>query len=188
MQLVDQEFAVFIYNEIYSLYTKNELTTKDRILRYRSLLEDIYKEIVKNDKFVNLIDLNTRIIYVSKEYNISKEIINLAYKLKRISTRAAYDQSFRPNQNDAKVCLSIISNIIKHISRIEIPEEISNLINGIDIKIYDEYSTRDIKSEKFDIKYIICPAHRITKEIIIFSEQYKIKLELVKNTEEIVLS
>ncbi|HOM66182.1 MAG TPA: AAA domain-containing protein [Ignavibacteriales bacterium] len=155
MQLVDQEFAVFIYNEIYSLYTKNELTTKDRILRYRSLLEDIYKEIVKNDKFVNLVDLNARIIYVSKEYNISKEIINLAYKLKRISTRAAYDQSFRPNQNDEKVCLSVISNIIKHISRIEIPEEISNLINGIDIKIYDEYSTRDIKSEKFDIFGIV---------------------------------
>ena len=60
-------------------------------------------------------------------------------------------------------------------------EKIEIIYMGFSLEVLEKL----LKSEKFDIKYIICPAHRITKEIIIFSEQYKIKLELVKNTEEI---
>jgi len=69
MKYIDKQLGRLLFERLYENIINSKLTPKERIPKYRSILEDLFKALT-NDSSSYLSSLNSRSIYVYREYKI----------------------------------------------------------------------------------------------------------------------
>lgn len=125
MQHVSHAQASLWYENIETILRTPGLTEKERIPKYRTTLESLFRELVK-DETRYLDGLNARIVFITTEYNTPRHIKNLAHHLRTFANAVIHEAEFSANPSDDARCLYALATVIAHFSGTEIPELIRN--------------------------------------------------------------
>ncbi len=123
MQYIDRTQAALLYENIDHVLRTEGLTEKERIPKYRTILESLFRELVSDEKRY-LDNLNARIVFITTEYKVPLTIKNLAHHLRRFANTVVHEANFLTTPADDARCLYALTSVIAHFSYTEIPEQI----------------------------------------------------------------
>jgi len=120
MQHISHAQAALLYENIEQLLRTERLTEKERIPKYRTSLESLFRELTSDEKRY-LDGLNNRIVYITTEYKTPKDVKNLAHHLRTFANSVVHEENFQAGPADDARCLYALSTVIAHFSQTEIP-------------------------------------------------------------------
>ncbi len=120
MQQITQIQAKALYEHIELILRSDGLTEKERIPKYRSVLDSLFKDLVSDEKRY-LDGLNARIIFITTEYKTLNDIKNLAHHLRIFANSVVHEIDFPSNKVDDARCIYALSTVVAHFSGTEIP-------------------------------------------------------------------
>ncbi|MEZ4942146.1 MAG: ATP-dependent helicase [Saprospiraceae bacterium] len=120
MRYIDQAQATQLYENIELALQTTGLTEKERIPKYRTILEALFRMLTSDAKR-QLDGLYARIVFVTTEYEIPAAIKDLAHHLRIFANDVVHKMDVRPGPGDDARCLYALATVIAHFSRAEIP-------------------------------------------------------------------
>ncbi len=120
MQYISHAQAALLYENVENILRSPGLTEKERIPKYRSCLESLFRELTSDEKRY-LDSLHSRIVFITTEYNTPAEIKNLAHHLRIFANKVVHDTDFPASPSDDARCLYALATVIAHFSQTEIP-------------------------------------------------------------------
>jgi DNA replication ATP-dependent helicase Dna2 len=121
MQYISHAQAALLYENVESILRSQGLTEKERIPKYRSCLESLFRELTSDEKRY-LDSLHSRIVFITTEYNTPLDIKNLAHHLRIFANNVVHETKFPASPSDDARCLYALATVIAHFSQTEIPE------------------------------------------------------------------
>jgi len=121
MQYISHAQAALLYENVENILRAQGLTEKERIPKYRTCLESLFRELTSDEKRY-LDGLNNRIVFVTTEYNSPPEITHLANYLRRFANAVVHEEKAQAGPEDDARCLYALTKSIAHFSQTEIPE------------------------------------------------------------------
>jgi len=95
MQYIDQAQANFLYENIETILRTEGLSEKERIPKYRTILESLFRQLTADEKRY-LDNLSARIAFITTEYNTPQEIKNLAHHLRIFANDVVHNMGVQP--------------------------------------------------------------------------------------------
>lgn len=151
MKLLDKEFVNYKYEQIENLISNQQISLKDKILNYKIILEDIYKELSAPFSNVFLNDLSARIIFISHQYKVNKKISIYATTLNKIAKKALLTSENHIQDVTEKHSIYILCKILGYFSNYQAPENISNLISDVKDEDFIQIETKKLDDQLFDL-------------------------------------
>ncbi|MBV6439128.1 MAG: RecBCD enzyme subunit RecD [Saprospiraceae bacterium] len=121
MQYIDQAQANFLYENIENILRTGGLSEKERIPKYRTVLESLFKQLTSDEKRY-LDGLNARIVFITTEYNTPPDIKNLAHHLRTFANDVVHNMEIQVNPADDARCLYALATVVAHFSQTQIPD------------------------------------------------------------------
>jgi DNA replication ATP-dependent helicase Dna2 len=101
-----------------------QLGPKEKIPKYRSILEDLFKALTA-DAFQYINGLLARTSYVFKEYDVPKNIIDCTNGLRIHANKVVHESDFIPGHLDEQRCVYQLAEVVAYFSKLNIPATIS---------------------------------------------------------------
>ncbi|GHU88878.1 hypothetical protein FACS189476_06760 [Spirochaetia bacterium] len=122
MNILSKKKADNYYNTVKSICSSPD-QFKNKILNLGTNLEDLFKEITKNEveTFANL---HTRQKYIEETYNIAEEISQSYHKLRMLANNVRHESSFVVNNDDYIKSVERLMATIEYFSDVPIPMDI----------------------------------------------------------------
>ncbi|MCC7466426.1 MAG: ATP-dependent helicase [Saprospiraceae bacterium] len=121
MQYISSDFARYLFDELELTLRNPGLTETERIPKYRSFLDALFKELTRDEKrYLN--DLNNRITFIATEYNTPEPVKNLAHHLRRFANSVVHGDNTQPGPADDALCLYALATVTAHFGQQEIPD------------------------------------------------------------------
>jgi hypothetical protein len=116
MKFIDKQLGQLFYDRIFETLSNSKLSPKERIPKYRTILDDIFKGLTadSNQMFG---DLFARTAFVFREYETLPEIKDQVHSLRRYSNRVVHESDFIPGNQDEKRSVYQLSEIIKYYTK-----------------------------------------------------------------------
>ena len=121
MQYIDQAQANFLYENIETILRTEGLSEKERIPKYRTILESLFRQLTADEKRY-LDNLSARIAFITTEYNMPQEIKNLAHHLRTFANDVVHNIDVQPSPSDDARCLYALATVVSHFSQSDIPD------------------------------------------------------------------
>lgn len=121
MQYIDQAQANFLYESIEAILQTEGLSEKERIPKYRTVLESLFKQLTSDEKRY-LDNLSARIAFITTEYDTPKDIKNLARHLRVFANDVIHKIDFQADPSDDARSLYALATVISHFSKTGIPD------------------------------------------------------------------
>ena len=121
MQYIDQAQANFLYENIETILRTEGLSEKERIPKYRTILESLFRQLTADEKRY-LDNLSARIAFITTEYNTPQEIKNLAHHLRIFANDVVHNIGVQPSPSDDARCLYALATVVSHFSQSDIPD------------------------------------------------------------------
>ncbi len=125
MQYIDPALATQLYESIEHVLKQEGLTEKERIPKYRAVLEELFRQLTADEQR-QLDGLYARIVFVTTEFSVPAGIKDLAHHLRIFANNVVHKIEFSAGPADDARCLYALATVIAHFSRSGIPEEIRN--------------------------------------------------------------
>ena len=138
MKYIDKQLGIILFERIEENISNTTLSPKERIPKYRSILDDLFKGLT-NDINQHIYGLSARSIYIFKEYDIPKNIINYTHSLRKFANKVVHETDFTPTKTDDLRSVYQLAEVIAYFSKSKIPEKIFN---------YYKLVLDDIKKER----------------------------------------
>lgn len=137
MKNIDKQLGHLLFDRLEEYIYNPKLSPKERIPKYRSILEDLFKALTTDAKQY-ISGLNARSIYTFREYEIPNNIKIQTDSLRKFSNRVVHETDFIPTQIDDFKCAFQLAEIVSFFSQ-----------ELISVKISDYYksSLAEIKKE-----------------------------------------
>lgn len=113
-----------MYENIENVLRTEGLSERERIPKYRTILESLFKQLTSDEKRY-LDSLYARITFITIEYKTPLVIKNLAHHLRLFANDVVHKMDFPAGPADDARCLYALATVIAHFSQTEIPEQIS---------------------------------------------------------------
>ncbi len=121
MQYISKAQASLLYENVENILRTQGLTEKERIPKYRTSLESLFRELTSDEKRY-LDSLHGRIVFITTEYNTQSDIKDLAHHLRIFGNKLVHESKFPAGPADDARCLYALATVIAHFSQTEIPE------------------------------------------------------------------
>lgn len=121
MQYIEQAQANFLYENIETILRTEGLSEKERIPKYRTTLESLFRQLTADEKRY-LDNLSARIAFITTEYNTPQEIRNLAHHLRIFANDVVHNIGVQPSPSDDARCLYALAAVVSHFSQSDIPD------------------------------------------------------------------
>lgn len=121
MQYIDQVQANFLYENIENILRTEGLSERERIPKYRTVLESLFKQLTSDEKHY-LDGLNARIVFITTEYNTPPDIKNLAHHLRLCANDVVHKIDFQASPSNDARCLYSLATVVSHFSQSDIPD------------------------------------------------------------------
>lgn len=121
MQYISHAQAVLLYENVENILRSQGLTEKERIPKYRSCLESLFRDLTSDEKRY-LDSLHSRIVFITTEYNIPSEIKDLAHHLRIFANKVVHETNFPASPSDDARCLYALATLIAHFAQTEVPD------------------------------------------------------------------
>lgn len=129
MKYIEKQQGERFFEDIREVLNNKRLTDKERIPRYRTILEDVYKELTKESS-TYLGNLFARMVFVFNEYAISGSIRFKSHGVRISANKVVHDSKFRPSPMDGLKCLYQLSEVIGYFAQIEVPIDIMDIFKA----------------------------------------------------------
>lgn len=126
MKHIEKQHGERLFEDVKEILKDRRLTDKERIPRYRTILEDLYNELTK-DSSVHLGNLFARIVYIYNEYKIPGKINFKSNGVRILANDVVHKSKFHPTEFDGQKCLYQLSVVIGHFAQIDIPPNIQSV-------------------------------------------------------------
>lgn len=122
---MDKQLGQLLYDRIIEILSNTKLSPKERIPKYRTILDDIFKALTadSNQMFG---DLFARTTFIFREYETIPEIKDHVHSLRKYSNRVVHESDCIPETKDEKKCVYQLSEIIKYFSKSPIPFQLND--------------------------------------------------------------
>jgi DNA replication ATP-dependent helicase Dna2 len=142
MKNIDKQIGNLLFDRILEVVLNSNLTPKERIPKFRTILDDLFKALT-SDVNQHFSDLHNRSVFVFMEYEVPENIQKNVNFIRIIGNKVVHESSFKPSELDERRCLYRISIVLEYFSKLEIPEEISSIYSSdMDKIIYEEPSIK----------------------------------------------
>ncbi|MBN8676633.1 MAG: AAA family ATPase [Chitinophagales bacterium] len=123
MQYISSDISSYLFNELETVLGNKGLSEKERIPKYRGLMDVLFKELCRDEKR-HLADLNNRIVYICTEYKAPENIKNLAHHLRKFANSVIHGEYTTPEPSEDALCLYALATVISHFAQKNIPDAI----------------------------------------------------------------
>ena len=123
MKNIEKQLGKLYFERLEDYISNSNFTSKERIPKYRSILDDLFKALTIDAK-VYLNGLNARSIYISQEHEIPKHILRYTNSLRIFANKVVHETELIPSEIDDKRTVFQLTEILKYYSNLEIPEKI----------------------------------------------------------------
>ena len=130
MKFIDKQLGQLFYDRIYETLSNSRLSPKERIPKYRTILDDIFKALTadSNQMFG---DLFARTSFIFREYETIPEIKDHVHSLRKYSNKVVHESDFIPEAKDEKRSVYQLSEVINHFSKSPIPLQLNNFYKDV---------------------------------------------------------
>lgn len=125
MKYIDKQIGVLLLDRIEEVITNSSLNPKEKIPKYRSILDDLFKALTV-DANQHISGLNARSIYIFREHEIPKNIVDSTHELRKFANRVVHETEFQPKDIDDQRSVYQLAEVVSCFSKLTIPEKISN--------------------------------------------------------------
>ncbi|MCB9231082.1 MAG: AAA family ATPase [Bacteroidia bacterium] len=166
LKLLANDAASHFFSDLLMEVKRTGPSLTDKMRGFRAFLEDIYKEITKNETR-SFRSLNEMMIFISETYNVARRIKDEANGLRVLFNELAHKR-VQSNQEKYLASIQALAFVIYYFSSTSIPPEISQLlINFPDLTLI--------------------PPHRNPPETVSFDRAIVIKKTIIENSDSIEL-
>lgn len=123
MKNIDKQIGTLLFDRILETTGNKSLKPKEKIPKYRSILDDLFKALTVDAKQY-ISGLNARSVYIFKEYEIPQNIVDYTHDLRKFANRVVHESEFQPTLIDDQRCVYQLSEVISYFSKLTIPEKI----------------------------------------------------------------
>lgn len=120
MRNIEKQLGLLFFERIQETIENKFLTPKEKIPKYRSILDDLFKTLTVDAKQY-IIGLHARTIYIFNEYEIPKNIVDFTHSLRKFANKVVHETEFQPNEIEDKKCVYQLAEIISYFSNESIP-------------------------------------------------------------------
>jgi DNA replication ATP-dependent helicase Dna2 len=132
MKQIEKQIGALLFDRILETISNDKLTPKERIPKFRNVLEDLFKSLNVDSKEL-LSTLHNRTTYIFREFEIPTDIQSKTNSIRLFSNKVVHENDFIPKILDEKRCVYQLSEILSYFSKIEIRKEIKDFyISQID--------------------------------------------------------
>ncbi len=139
MKFIGKQAGELLFERIEEVLIREGLTEKERIPKYRIILEDLFNELTK-DVRRHLNGLFAKTSFIFKEYDVPDAVIDKVHNLRIHANKVVHDSSISPRQMDEVRCLFQLAESISYFAKLPVPEEVK--------KHYADHLSRIQASEK----------------------------------------
>ena len=123
MKNIDKQIGVLLFDRILETTENKSLKPKEKIPKYRSILDDLFKALTIDAKQY-ISGLNARSIYIFNEYETPKNIVDNTHALRKFANQVVHETEFQPTELDDKKSVYQLAEVISHFSKETIPVKI----------------------------------------------------------------
>jgi hypothetical protein len=138
MELSLKQKAENSYQNLYDLISTQFYNNVDKVLKYRTFLEDLLTFIISTYPNFDKTDLNSKISFLKKNNILNKEHAFYAHNIRKTGNKAAHRLNFVISNIEEKACLYCLLNVFKYLTNEPIPQNIFDYYSPYieDIKYY----------------------------------------------------
>lgn len=123
MRTLHSDQSGLLFDKVQEVIQQAGLTEKERIPKYRSVLEELYKTLTSDDKRY-FGTLHSRMVFVEQEDKVPDHIVHLANSLRILANDVVHNLDFQPTAQDDARCLYCLCNTIAHFADTEVPAQL----------------------------------------------------------------
>lgn len=123
MKNIDKQIGLLLFDRIIETIENKSLKPKEKIPKYRSILDDLFKALTVDAKQY-ISGLNARSIYIFNEYETPQNIVDNTHSLRKFANQVIHETEFQPSEFDDKKSVYQLAEIISHFSKENIPLKI----------------------------------------------------------------
>ncbi len=123
MKNIDKQIGELLFDRILETIENKSLKPKEKIPKYRSILDDLFKALTVDAKQY-ISGLNARSIYIFNEYETPKNIVDNTHALRKFANQVVHETEFQPTELDDKKCVYQLAEVISYFSKTTIPNKI----------------------------------------------------------------
>ncbi len=125
MKHIEKQQGKLLFERVIEILSDKRLNEKERIPKYRTALEYLYKELTKDARRY-FGDLFARMRFVERQYQVPSNILSKVHPLRTFGNKVVHNSEFKPQVLDGLRCLYQLSEAISFFAQIEVPEIIKN--------------------------------------------------------------
>lgn len=130
MKYIDKQIGALLFDRIEEVITNNSIKPKEKIPKYRSILDDLFKALTV-DANQHISGLHARCIYIFREYEVPKNIVNSTHDLRKFANKVVHETEFQPSVFDDKKSVYQLAEVLSYFSKLPIPENISKYYQAV---------------------------------------------------------
>lgn len=123
MKNIDKQIGLLLFDRIQEAIENESLKPKERIPKYRSILDDLFKALTV-DASQYLSSLNARSIFIFNEFETPKNIVDNTDSLRKFANKVIHETEFQPSDVDDKKCVFQLAEVISYFSQEPIPSKV----------------------------------------------------------------
>lgn len=123
MKKIDNQFGQLLFDRIQETIENKSLKPKEKIPKYRSILDDLFKALTVDAKQY-ISGLHARSIYIFNEYETPKNIVDNTHSLRKFANQVVHETEFQPTELEDKKSVYQLAEVISHFSKEAIPTKV----------------------------------------------------------------
>lgn len=126
MKHIEKQQGERFFEDVKEILNNERLTDKERIPRYRTILEELYKELTKESS-IYLRNLFAQVTFVFNEYKIPGGIKFKSDGVRINANKVVHNSKFHPTELDGLKSLYQLSEVIGYFAQLDPPADIRSL-------------------------------------------------------------
>lgn len=179
MKNISQQEGQLLFEQINELVANDKLTPKERIPKYRTILEDLFR-LLTQDAPTHLSGLFAKTTYYFREYEPDKLVVNHIHELRKFGNQVVHNSSLVPTAKDDLRCLYYLCESIASLSKSPVPEDLKVLYRNDEGSFLKSTTKKRVwNNEKYEFRAVVEHIHIPEKD-----EAGKLPCVVYCNTEE----
>jgi DNA replication ATP-dependent helicase Dna2 len=154
MKYIDISLGKLLFERLEEILSNENLTPKERIPKYRTILEDLFKALTSDIKR-HVSGLSAKSSFIFEEYDVPSHIKGKTSALRKYANNVVHQSELIPTDFEDLHCVYQLSEVISHFSQSKIPPHINDRYKSQIENFKKEVRESRPKLESYDIYAVI---------------------------------
>ncbi|MEA3255546.1 MAG: AAA domain-containing protein [Candidatus Altiarchaeota archaeon] len=127
--MITSEVTRFLFNRVSEVVAQTRLSTKEKILELRLVLDSLFKELTKEEpQFFS--SLYSRSVFIFDKNNVSPLLAGEVHGFRVLANKVVHENAFTPSEEDYLAAVKVVCLIISYFSKAPAPDELTKIYAG----------------------------------------------------------